>query len=54
MKHKTQGVTVQLVNKFNGQAVDRQWFKRLQDVGTWLDNMYPNWRNDYELEMFSD
>ena len=53
-KNKVQGVTVQLVSKSNGQAVERQWFKRLQDVSTWLNNCYPNWRDDYDLEMFSD
>ena len=53
MARKVQGITVQLLNN-KGQAVDRQWFKRLDDAYEWLNSMYPNWEKDYQIEMFSD
>ncbi len=53
MARKVQGITVQLLNK-KGQAIDRQWFKHLNDACEWLNTMYPNWREDYQLEIFSD
>ena len=51
---KIQGITVQLVSKINGQAIDRQWFKRLNDAYEWLYGMYPNWEKDFDIEVFSD
>ena len=53
-KRKIQGITIQLVDKFTGQAIDRQWFKRLTDAYLWLNEAYPNWEKVYEIEMFSD
>ena len=53
MKRKIQGITVQLLNN-KGEAIDRQWFKRLNDIYEWLNTMYPDWETKYNIEMFSD
>lgn len=51
---KIQGITLQLVDKNNGRAIDRQWFKNLNKAYEWLNQMYPNWDKRYNVELFSD
>lgn len=53
-KRKVQGFTVQLTNKVTGEAVERQWFKRLSDANHWLREAYPNWEERFNLEVFCD
>ena len=53
MTRKVQGITVQLLNN-KGEAVDRQWFKHLNNAYEWLYEMYPNWEKNFSIEIFSD
>ncbi len=54
MARKIQGFVIQLLNKNTGEAVDRQWFKRLADGNRWLHETYPDWQEKYDIEIFCD